>query len=679
MKKPEIDLPAGSLQCALYAFAGGADAVYLGMKAFSARAGAVNFSFEDLRKLKTVCVKENKKFYIALNTLVQDDNIDQVIGLLKELEYLQPNGVILQDLGIVKIIRDCFPSLEMHTSTQLAVHTAEGVKAMQKLGFKRVVLARELSFEEIKNIKSQCPDVELKIFIHGAMCYGFSGLCMASQQITGRSANCGACAQICRTWFTCSETGKDGWFFSMKDMNLGPKIRDYAAAGVDSFKIEGRMKGPEYVYHAARYYRLTADGADVNSREVTEEAEALKTSFERQSCTGFFNTGTHGSCNCDNLICADYPSHRGIQVGTIDRVLSGRAVIRFTEPVALRDGLLVIYSNQNASFAVKDIEGGKSFVSAGSTVEIDFPDREFTKRPVFGTPVYCVSRHNGNLSVLNENIPLYKKPMDINAVITENSLILNGTEYPVDIQQAKTQGNSESVLRQVFSASDKSLFTLGNLVVENKSGFDSVFIPLSALKQIRRTFYEKLDCDFENAKREIKTPSRFTTADPLPSDRSQLGTFDTIVKIKNTEYLPLSPLMFNEPEYFANLERIIQEHPDIILGLNNIAQVSWASKHKNLRVFADIFMYTSNLYAYSLLKEQLPGLIGSYELDPNTPFTYCGKTFKVPLFISRVCFRHNSLGLSCAGCSKDNTYHLEQNSKHFTVRCKDCITTVTED
>ena len=226
---PELAIPAGSLQCALYAFKGGADAVYFGLKNFSARKGAVNFSFEDVRKIKALCLAENRKFYVTLNTLVSDSEMAEVIPLLRQLEYLQPDGVIVQDLGIAKVMREHFPSLPLHGSTQLAVHTIDGVKQLQELGFSRVVLSRELSFEEISAIRETCPDVELKVFILGALCYGFSGLCMASQFITGdghegcssRSANRGSCAQICRTWFHCNETDTDSWVFSMKDLCLG--------------------------------------------------------------------------------------------------------------------------------------------------------------------------------------------------------------------------------------------------------------------------------------------------------------------------------------------------------------------------------------------------------------------------------------------------------------------------
>ncbi|MFA6784940.1 MAG: peptidase U32 family protein, partial [Sphaerochaeta sp.] len=178
----ELALPAGSLQAALVAFNEGADAVYLGMRNFSARKEATNFSLEDLAKLKQLANEQKKKIYVTVNTLVDDDQLGEIIRTLKQISFIGCDGIIVQDLGVARIIKDQFPSLELHGSTQLAVHTIEGVKELQRMGFTRAVLARELTLQEIQTIREACPDIELKVFIHGAQCYGFSGLCMASEQ-----------------------------------------------------------------------------------------------------------------------------------------------------------------------------------------------------------------------------------------------------------------------------------------------------------------------------------------------------------------------------------------------------------------------------------------------------------------------------------------------------------------
>ncbi|MDA3835704.1 MAG: U32 family peptidase, partial [Spirochaetales bacterium] len=198
----ELMAPAGSFQSAVQAFEHGADAVYAGLQQFSARNAAVNFSFDELRRVKEYAHRRGKFLYIALNTVILDEELEKVLYALHQLTLLQTDGVIVQDLGLAHIIRKYFPSLPLHSSTQLAVHNESGVRYLQSIGFSRIVLARELTLNEIIKIRKSCPNVELKVFIHGALCYSVSGMCLASGALLGRSANRGLCGQICRTWFT---------------------------------------------------------------------------------------------------------------------------------------------------------------------------------------------------------------------------------------------------------------------------------------------------------------------------------------------------------------------------------------------------------------------------------------------------------------------------------------------
>ena len=206
----ELALPAGTIKEAMAAFKAGADAVYFGMKDFSARKGAGNFSAEDLSRIRRYALDNSKKIYITVNTLIDDKDLPRLYETLKTIDRYGCDGLIVQDLGVARIVRKDFPSLPLHGSTQLAIHTIAGVKELQSLGFERVVLSRELNLDEIRKIRKACPDVELKVFIHGALCYGFSGLCMASHLITNRSANEGSCAQICRSWFVDKEREAEG-------------------------------------------------------------------------------------------------------------------------------------------------------------------------------------------------------------------------------------------------------------------------------------------------------------------------------------------------------------------------------------------------------------------------------------------------------------------------------------
>ena len=280
----ELALPAGTLENALVAFRSGADAVYFGLKDFSARKGAGNFSFEDLSKIREFSLKNNKKTYITINTLIDDATLARVYETLDKITEYGTDGIICQDLGVARLIKRDFSTLPLHASTQLAVHTVHGVKELQKLGFERVVLSRELNLDEIKHIRKECPDVELKVFIHGALCYGFSGLCMASKIKTGRSANEGECAQVCRTWFNDITNRKKLYPFSLEDMCAGELVKELEAIGIDSLKIEGRLKGNEYVAATASYYRAIIDNAHPELYKGL-----VQSSFQRISGSGYLD------------------------------------------------------------------------------------------------------------------------------------------------------------------------------------------------------------------------------------------------------------------------------------------------------------------------------------------------------------------------------------------------------
>ena len=330
-------------------------------------------------------------------------------------------------------------------------------------------------------------------------------------------------------------------------------------------------------------------------------------------------------------------------------------------------------------------DGGKSFISEGETATINFPSEKFEKKPGFGTPVYCVSRHNLNLPLLNENLPLYKSPLDIEVSIDKDGFTINGEKTALEIQQAKGETDIKEVFSKALSASDKSYFTLGKLSVRNNSPFENPFIPLSVLKQARRDFYDKQDKIFESSldeKLEItKSVSGSRRCESLPP-RHRLGLWDMTVDFCGKSFLPLSPVMFDEEGYLKKVEEKLEKNPSIIVGLNNIAQVFWAkswSKSHKTQFFADVFLYTENSTAFESLKEQLPTLIGSYELDDDTPFNYTGSDYTPPVFISRVCLRHNGLGMDCKNCSRNNIFHLEQNGNHYKAICRNCTTVVVKE
>ncbi len=249
MKKIEILAPCGSMESVAAAVRGGSNAIYIGAKKFSARAFSENFDEEEIKTCVEYCHRRDVKVYLALNTLIFDDEMNLALSVAKAAAKCDIDAVIVQDLGLSMLIKKAVPELALHASTQMSVHTKYGAKAMYELGFKRVVLARELSSKEIKEIHDFCPEIELEVFVHGALCFCLSGQCYFSAMLGGRSANRGRCAQPCRLPFKFKSADHA---LSLKDNSIISYLNELENIGVTSAKIEGRMKRPEYVYSAAR-------------------------------------------------------------------------------------------------------------------------------------------------------------------------------------------------------------------------------------------------------------------------------------------------------------------------------------------------------------------------------------------------------------------------------------------
>lgn len=296
---PELLAPAGSPECAMAAMNAGADAIYLGLDRFGARAGAENFTHETLTETLEHAHILGRKIYLTVNTLLKDDEIDDLYDLLYEPYINGLDGVIVQDVGVMTYISTVFPKLPIHVSTQAAVTSAEGARMLSIPGVKRIVPARELSLEEIKKLKERS-GLEIECFIHGSMCYCYSGRCLLSSFIGGRSGNRGRCAQPCRLEY-------DGaYLLSLCDMctiDILPKLID---AGITSFKIEGRMKGSDYVYAVTSVYRKYIDLYMSGEQYIVEDEDRrmLMEKYTRGSCGGYYE------CHNDrNMITVSSPSY----------------------------------------------------------------------------------------------------------------------------------------------------------------------------------------------------------------------------------------------------------------------------------------------------------------------------------------------------------------------------------
>lgn len=287
MQKIEILAPAGGYDSLVAAVRSGADAVYLGEKSFSARTSAKNFDDDELKKAVAYCHIHGVKVYVTINTLIFDDEFEQLKQAIVSAAQADADALIVQNHGVARLARQIAPELPLHASTQMSVHTASGVRALYEMGFKRVVLSREMSREEIRKC-AEIP-VELEVFVHGALCMSVSGQCYFSAMLGSRSGNRGSCAQTCRLPFSVG-SNKDGYALSLKDNSLINRISELEEIGITSAKIEGRMKRPEYVSAAVRACREQCDLGFVSD----ETLKALRGVFSRTGFTDGYFTGKLG-------------------------------------------------------------------------------------------------------------------------------------------------------------------------------------------------------------------------------------------------------------------------------------------------------------------------------------------------------------------------------------------------
>lgn len=480
MQKPELLAPAGDLEAGYAALYFGADAVYLGLKSFSARAGATNFTPQELNEFTAYAHHLNRKVYVTVNTVIQEHELDALLQTLDVCSAAKVDAIILQDMGVARVIKESYPELILHASTQMAVHNKEGALALKKLGFSRVVLARELTQKEIEEI-SAIPGLETEAFIHGALCYAYSGLCLFSSMVSGRSANRGKCQYPCRALF--QKGDKETHCFSMKDMALGEAVLKMP---VTSLKIEGRKKKALYVAAVVDYYRQILDTGYADPKR----AENIKQIFSRAWTTFHFN-----GKNID-VIDPDFVGHRGLVIGKVEAVLGRQLCFTPTHSVARYDGLQIDLPNDERpfGFSVQEMSvNHKSVfeVKAGQHAQILLPPHSpFMPK---GAPVYLASssRVKGAYDFEKPKPGQYKtRPqVDVKVILEKDKVIASVGDISKiltgDFATAENMSKMIDSTIKTFQKDNDYAFS-ANVKVENKA---DIFVPISSLNNLRRDLY----------------------------------------------------------------------------------------------------------------------------------------------------------------------------------------------
>lgn len=381
----ELLAPAGNIENFFAALEAGADAVYVGAPGFNARNLARDLRLEEIGAMIGYCHERGKKLYVAANSLLLERELPEVIDALGVLEYLQPDALIVQDLGLINLIRRFFPGFKIHASTLMAAHNLQGVELFARLGCERVVLARELTLAEIQAIAART-EVELEVFVHGAMCFSYSGLCLFSSYLGGKSGLRGRCVQPCRRAYSAPVSGRKGtgtggkgsYLFSMNDLDGLEVVDDLRKAGVRSFKIEGRLRSAHYVEKVVGGYRLILDAAPADYEQALSEARLLaEQAMSRKVSPGYFH-----SPQPPEAISPYHSGNMGLHLGRAGSTVkkSGDEWLRITlkEPLAVGDRLRLHLepSGERIAYSLKNLVVDNQTVARageGDAVEVALP------------------------------------------------------------------------------------------------------------------------------------------------------------------------------------------------------------------------------------------------------------------------------------------------------------------
>jgi putative protease len=496
LKTPELLAPAGNMESLIAAVENGADAVYLGIKDFSARAYAGNFTIEEFREALDFAHLRGVKAYVTMNTLIKDSEMEEALELMYTLDELGTDAIIVQDMGLLELAREKVPSLPIHASTQMTIHNTEAVLALKEMGVKRIVLARELSLEEISRIKTET-GAEIEAFVHGALCICYSGQCLMSSMIGGRSGNRGYCAQPCRKQYRLRRDGKEiktegSYLLSPKDLNTSEILPDLIKAGIDSLKIEGRMKRPEYVAGVVRIYRNLIDrfAEDPDNYFVTdEERENLEQLFNREFTTGYFEGDPAG-----DLMSRQRPHNQGIVVGKVSGFNNKfkRMEITLTGELEVGDGIGFEGSRDSGTIVRGIYIGNRLEKKAGSG---DIITINFEQPPKTGTTVYRTLDD----SLMKELQASYSSPSPIRKVLVsikfkaqigerlqlslsdnENNTSTVVSDYIVEKSQKRP--TTEDDVKKQLAKTGNTVFEAQEIEVDMP---DDAFIPIKELNNAR--------------------------------------------------------------------------------------------------------------------------------------------------------------------------------------------------
>lgn len=513
--KPEILAPAGSMEGLKAAIAAGCNAVYIGGNRFGARAFANNLDQDEMLEAIAYCHLHDVKLYMTVNTVLKDREIKEAL-----FSYLRPyyeaglDAVIVQDMGVLRFISRHFPKLAIHASTQMTLTMGKGKEFLEKYHVNRIVPARELTLRELCTMRRET-SMELEVFVHGALCYCYSGQCLFSSMLGGRSGNRGRCAQPCRLPYHMAEQNRseDAYLLSPKELCNLPYLAEMIEAGIDSFKIEGRMKRTEYTAFVTSMYRKYVDlyfalGKEKyrdyikkNQKEWEEDLQNLSDLYNREGFTQGYLTGQAGDSaqrhpgQKGTMLASKRPKHGGVLVGTVQKVNPKEVIYKVQKTIHAQD--VVEFRNHSLTPSYEYTLGED--VPAGTLVtahykkgsEIRIGDQVYrTKNAVLLEKiVQDYLRTNEQVSVQGHCVAQKGQPLSLTVTLKGQTICCQGEIC----QKAKKRAIDESDIRKILQKTGNSPFYFEKLSIEAE---ENVFLPVGAIKQLRRDAFEQVRKQF---------------------------------------------------------------------------------------------------------------------------------------------------------------------------------------
>lgn len=673
--KTEILSPAGSKESLVAAIHNGADAVYLGGLQYGARSQAQNFTTEEIIESINYAHLYNVKIYVTVNTLIKDEEFDEVVDFVERLYLNNVDAIIIQDIGLASYLLNKYPDIVLHASTQMNVHSINQAKFLKQLGFKRIVLSRECSIETIKEIKEKV-DIELEVFCHGALCMSYSGNCLMSSFIGKRSGNRGKCAQPCRLLYSLNDD-KPSYLLSPKDLLTLDKLDKLLELKIDSLKIEGRMKRSEYVGIVTKIYSNAVDSYyKKQSVNIEENIKKLKALFNREFTKGYiFNESNKLFTN------TKFSNHIGLIVGKVNKVSNNCIFLKIEEPLVNGDSIRIVGKTTDAvtisemyiqNCLVKKANIG-DIVKIRCHKELDI--NSIVLKTTDSQLMDEINNYQEKKMLIDGNVYLKNKKLVLN-------LKCNDKEISVESDQDIEESNNSNFKSRIYDQINKinnTIYKFNKLEIN----VDNVFLPISQINDLRRRAIESL-----NNKR-------------LEFDKKRINTISlTLTNTINKKDFKLFIKVENEKQY----NEVIKLHSDIVLTENIVLYNKYKDNNPNLIYLNPRIENKKSLYGgfqnYDLLNDNKHFIIGNYSnifnsesvrFYNNLGFAYIGlspelsslemkdlinafikkynqkpNTFimaygRYELMLMKHCLINKKLGLDNKGCNKclEKQYYLK--------------------